>query len=90
MSYGTAIPVDSLIVLILLTFSVALPLVSVAALLYFVLSYFYFRYDLLYTKREAFQSGGMFWPVVRLSFLLSVDLSGLKPKESIRCEKRSR
>lgn len=64
-SYGTAIPSDSMAFLILIVFSVSQPFVAGAALVYFFCSHFYWRYDLLYTKREAFQSGGLFWPVVR-------------------------
>ena len=64
-SYGTSIPSDSMAFLILIVFSVSQPFVSGAALVYFACSHFYWRYDLLYTKREAYQSGGVFWPVVR-------------------------
>lgn len=71
-SYGTAIPSDSMAFLILIVFSVSQPFVSGAALVYFFCSHFYWRYDLLYTKREAFQSGGLFWPVMFHQMLVGI------------------
>lgn len=67
MSYGVKVPSDALAILILLVFSFVQPLVSVAALLYFVLASLYWKYDLMYSYRDSFQTGGMFWPVVRIS-----------------------
>ena len=29
------------------------------------INYFFMRWDLVYFMREAYQSGGLFWPVVR-------------------------
>eukprot|EP00892_Ulva_mutabilis_P001308 jgi/Ulvmu1/11178/UM072_0014.1 len=71
-SYGTAIPSDSMAFLILIVFSVSQPFVSAAALFYFVCSHLFWRYDLLYTKREAFQSGGLFWPVMYNQMLVGI------------------
>jgi len=65
MSYGDDVPHHTITFLLLLIFGVAQPLLSVVAALYFGVSYIYARYDLMYVQREAFQSGGLFWPVVR-------------------------
>ena len=66
MSYGDSVPNHTIVAMLLLVFSIAQPLLAVAAALYFALALFYQRYDLLYVQREAFQSGGLFWPVVCL------------------------
>ena len=65
MWYGAELPEHTITLLLLFAFSIAQPLVSVVAVLYFALAYFVARYELLYAKREAFQAGGLFWPVVR-------------------------
>lgn len=67
MSYGAKVPGDALAILILLVFSFVQPLISVAALVYFILANLYWKYDLMYCFRDSFQTGGMFWPVVRTS-----------------------
>jgi Calcium-dependent channel, 7TM region, putative phosphate len=64
-SYGARIPNDSIAMMLLLVFCIAQPLISVVALLYFFISYVYWRYDVLYSYRDAFETGGFFWPVVR-------------------------
>ena len=66
-SYGDNVPNVTITALLMFVFSITQPLLAVAAALYFALALLYARYDLLYTQREAFQSGGMFWPVVRCS-----------------------
>ena len=65
MSYGERIPDASLCMLVLLVFSFVQPLVPCVALLYFILATIFWRYDMLYSYRDDFQTGGMFWPVVR-------------------------
>ena len=65
MAYGDDVPQHTITFLLLLIFGVAQPLLAVVAALYFGVSYIYARYDLLYVQRETFQSGGLFWPVVR-------------------------
>lgn len=55
--------------LVLLVFSLVQPLVPVVALLYFVVATIFWRYDMLYSYRDDFQTGGMFWPVVHPSLV---------------------
>jgi Calcium-dependent channel, 7TM region, putative phosphate len=65
--YGTELPDHTITALLLLVFSVAQPFVALISVLYFIFVFFYTRYQLLYTQRERFQTGGLFWPVVRPS-----------------------
>lgn len=74
MSYGIRVPSDALAILILLVFSFVQPLVAVAATLYFMLASLYWKYDMMYSYRDSFQTGGMFWPVVCSSCLHLVAL----------------
>ena len=71
MQYGTELPDHTITALLLLVFSVAQPFIAIVSLLYFVCVFFYTRYDLLYTQREKFQTGGLFWPVVRRNTLMT-------------------
>jgi hypothetical protein len=64
MQYGPELADHTLVLLLVFVFCVMQPFIPVVALLYFICVFFYSRYDLLYSKREAFQSGGLFWPVV--------------------------
>ena len=64
-SYGKVIPYTTLIFLLGVTFATIQPFMPLFALMYFVVNYFYVRFDLLYAMREPYQTGGMFWPVVR-------------------------
>lgn len=64
MSYGVKVPGDAMAILILLVFAFVQPLVAVAATLYFMLASLYWKYDMMYSYRDSFQTGGMFWPVV--------------------------
>jgi Calcium-dependent channel, 7TM region, putative phosphate len=70
--YGTELPDHTITVLLLLVFGVAQPFVALIALMYFVFVFFYTRYNLLYVKRERYQTGGLFWPVARASRLDSL------------------
>jgi hypothetical protein len=63
--YGTELPDHTITVLLLLTFAVQQPFLPLICVLYFVMVFFYTRYSLLYTQRERFQTGGLFWPTVR-------------------------
>lgn len=65
MQYGPELADHTITVLLLFLFGVQQPFLPLVSLAYFICNYFYARYDLLYTKREAYQSGGLFWPVVR-------------------------
>lgn len=58
-------PDHSLTYLLMLVFCVIQPLMVPVSVLYFVVNGACLRYDLIYVYREAFQSGGRFWPVVR-------------------------
>jgi hypothetical protein len=73
MSYGPDVTDHTITILLLLVFGVVQPFVPMMALFYFIANFFYARYDLLYTFREAFQSGGLFWPVVRAIFTLHLN-----------------
>eukprot|EP00892_Ulva_mutabilis_P005047 jgi/Ulvmu1/2914/UM147_0012.1 len=64
MKYGAELADHTMTVLLMLLFGVQQPFLALVALAYFVCIYFYARYDLLYTQREAYQSGGLFWPVI--------------------------
>ena len=68
--YGTELPDHTITVLLLLVFSVAQPFIALVSVMYFFFVYFYTRYNLLYTQREAYQTGGLIWPTVRLGFCL--------------------
>jgi hypothetical protein len=65
MQYGTDVPDHTITILLLLVFSVSQPFVAVVSVMYFVVVFFCSRYNLLYTLREDYQTGGLFWPVVR-------------------------
>jgi calcium permeable stress-gated cation channel len=65
MEYGAELPDHTVTALLLLVFAVAQPFVAIVSLLYFVFVSFYTRYNLLYVQRERYQTGGLFWPVVR-------------------------
>lgn len=65
MSYGPAIPYHTIFFLIALVFCTIQPFLPLFTLIYFLFNYFFVRYDMLYIMREAYQSGGMFWPTVR-------------------------
>ena len=69
MEYGTDLPDHTITILLLFVFCIVQPFVAIVSLMYFAVVFFYARYDLLYTKREAYQTGGLFWPVVRLHSL---------------------
>jgi hypothetical protein len=75
MAYGPAIPTHSIVLLLVIVFSIIQPFLPLVGLAYFVVNYFYARYNLLYTMREPYQSGGMFWPVVRAPLRSSVTAS---------------
>jgi Calcium-dependent channel, 7TM region, putative phosphate len=62
--YGPDIPGHTITLLLMLVFAVVQPLLPLVCLAYFVVSYIFARYDLLYTNREAYQTGGLLWPVV--------------------------
>ena len=66
MQYGPELADHTITMLLVFVFCLMQPFIPLIGLIYFVCNYFYARYDLLYSKREAFQSGGLFWPVVRL------------------------
>jgi Calcium-dependent channel, 7TM region, putative phosphate len=66
-NYGMDVAYTSLIFMIMLIFCALNPFVTVAAVAYFAVNYCFTRYDLLFFFREQYQSGGMFWPVVRTS-----------------------
>lgn len=72
MTYGADIPRHSLIILLLLVFSVQQPFLALACIAYFAVNCVTARYQLLYVFREQFQSGGRFWPIVRPCLLVSV------------------
>lgn len=81
MKYGAELADHTMTVLLMLLFGVQQPFLPIVALAYFICIYFYARYDLLYTQREAYQSGGLFWPVVwppsRPERICCVDLNWL-------------
>ena len=82
MWYSPEIPDHTITMLLLFVFSIAQPFIAVVAVAYFATNYFYARYDLLYTKREKFQTGGLIWRVVRRRRLVSLCArsTALRPK----------
>lgn len=64
-SYGAPCAMHSIMLLLVFIFGIVQPLICLAGLAYFLLQYFFARYDLLYIMREPYQTGGAFWPVVR-------------------------
>ena len=68
--YGRELADHTITLLLVFVFCVMQPFIPLIGLVYFVCNYFYARYDLLYSKREAFQSGGLFWPVVRVLHII--------------------
>ena len=67
MRYGDDVPDHSICILLLLVFSCVQPLVAAVSILYFCVNLTIAKYQLLYVYRELFQSGGLYWPVVRRS-----------------------
>jgi hypothetical protein len=64
-SYGAAVAMHTIVLLLVFVFGVVQPFVALAGFFYFAIQYFYARYNHLYVLREPYETGGLFWPVVR-------------------------
>lgn len=62
--YGPSLPTHSLVVLFSLVFCVMYPMIAIPCVIYFAMASFVARYQLLYVKREAYQSGGCYQSVI--------------------------
>lgn len=65
-SYGAPVAMHTIVLMLVFVFGVVQPFVALAGFFYFVVNYFYARYNLLYVLREPYETGGLFWPVVCL------------------------
>ncbi|GMH37685.1 hypothetical protein BSKO_05558 [Bryopsis sp. KO-2023] len=64
MKYGDVVPDHTMVILLGLTFSSVNPIVTLVALLFFVVSIMVWRYQMLYVYQESYQSGGKIWKEV--------------------------
>ncbi|KAK9711161.1 hypothetical protein K7432_007983 [Basidiobolus ranarum] len=63
-NYGVLYSMPMLLFIVVLTYSVIAPLVSIFGTLYFLVGYTIYRHHLLYVYRTRYDSGGSIWPCV--------------------------
>ncbi|KAK9864573.1 hypothetical protein WJX84_004373 [Apatococcus fuscideae] len=72
LTYGGQIPNDTIIILLGLVFCCVNPLICLAALLYFLITWTLEKYNMLYVWRENYQTGGKMWLIVFPQVIASI------------------
>lgn len=63
-NYGAEYPMHILVAILAMVYSTIAPIVLYCALIYFVLGYICVKYQILFMRRNKYDSGGQLWPVV--------------------------
>ncbi|KAL4447960.1 hypothetical protein ABPG75_005179 [Micractinium tetrahymenae] len=73
-TYGGLIPDDTISLLLGLVFSLVCPIIAPMALIYFLVVFTVWKYQLLYVKSQRYQSGGQAWTRVFTQVCFSLGL----------------